>query len=299
MGSPSLIRNAALVAVSLLAGLLVCEAGVRIAGVGGMIAYQPDPTWGYTMRPEQRVYVYGHPVDVNSLGFRGPELSAAKSPGSVRIVFLGDSVTYGGGQAREEEIFVRRIEADLRRAGTSVEALNISASGWSPQNWIAFVEHRGLYEADIVVAVIPEVDLERQFATMEHSGLRERAPLLQLSRFLIKSGLMSVDVDLSLWEGVDPTAEAAKNVAAVRKLIDMGEHAGAAVVLVLLPSLPTTVDPDRWLPYERFDVPIVDLRPVLVEPEYFFDGIHLTSTGHAVVAENIGPVLRQIATSRR
>jgi lysophospholipase L1-like esterase len=34
-------------------------------------------------------------IDVNSLGFRGPETTVARPPGTVRVVALGDSVTFG------------------------------------------------------------------------------------------------------------------------------------------------------------------------------------------------------------
>lgn len=47
-------------------------------------------------------YTGGHPVQINSHGFRGPEVALAKAEGEFRILALGDSVTFGTGVAAEE-----------------------------------------------------------------------------------------------------------------------------------------------------------------------------------------------------
>ncbi|MBI4376588.1 MAG: SGNH/GDSL hydrolase family protein [Elusimicrobia bacterium] len=57
---------------------------------------------------------------INSLGFRGPEISLEKRPGVKRILFIGDSITLGG-RLPEEETFVWRVGHAL---GPSFEVLN-------------------------------------------------------------------------------------------------------------------------------------------------------------------------------
>lgn len=46
---------------------------------------------GYALTPG---YDYNG-IRVNKLGFRGPEITAERSPGSLRIVAMGDSTTFG------------------------------------------------------------------------------------------------------------------------------------------------------------------------------------------------------------
>jgi len=64
---------------------------------------------------------------INSFGFRGPELSERKAPGTVRIVFLGDSITLGG-RLPEEATFVSRVGKALNSGGSSrYEIVNAGA----------------------------------------------------------------------------------------------------------------------------------------------------------------------------
>ena len=284
------VRSIMLVVASLILSVLLCEAGVRAFGFGGMMEFEPDPSWGYLMRGPQRVSVYGHPVIINSEGLRGPELAPKKPVGVKRVLFLGDSITYAGGRIREEELFVRQVEAFLGKT-LPVEVINVSAPGWSPQNWIGFVEKRGLYDADVVVAVIPEVDLARPFSSMELHGLRQDAPPLQLAWFVVKAWRQVSPPAGDLWKDINPNVEARQNIAAVERLIEIADQSGRTAVVVLVPSVPSEADGSQWAPYEDFGVPTIDLRPVLTEPSYFLDGVHLGAAGHEVAAKNIGPVI--------
>ena len=241
-------RLALLVLTSVLFSAFLCEMAVRILGFGGMVEYEPNAAWGYLMRPAQRVYVYGHPVVINSEGLRGPEIAATKADREARIVFFGDSITYGGGRIREEELFVRHVERFLLENEVPSEVLNVSAPGWSPQNWIRFVQRRGLYEADVAVAVIPEADLRRPFSTMEMHSFRQKTPPLQLGWFLLKLQLMIRGPDTDLWKDVDPAVEAKRNVDAVRELLAIAERSGAALIVVLVPSRAPRIDGSYWPP---------------------------------------------------
>ena len=82
-----------------------------------------DPELSYQMRPGVRGRVRGVEVRTNQLGFRGPEITAEPSPGTHRVVILGDSVTFGF-RMPEEEIFPSLMARQLAqtRAGNPSEA---------------------------------------------------------------------------------------------------------------------------------------------------------------------------------
>jgi len=95
-------------AIALGASLVVAEIAVRVL-VGAPLAerlplmlVRANPYRGWEMVPGEH-YTYQHRVRVNSLGLRGPEL-AAKAPNEKRILFLGDSLTYGQGVADDETV---------------------------------------------------------------------------------------------------------------------------------------------------------------------------------------------------
>jgi len=94
--------------LSLGASLLVAELVVRVR-VGAPLAerlplmlVRANPHRGWEMVPGEH-YTYQHRVRINSLGLRGPEL-AAKEAHEVRVLFLGDSLTYGQGVADDETV---------------------------------------------------------------------------------------------------------------------------------------------------------------------------------------------------
>src|SRR5262245_2259448 len=77
---------------------------------------QATPDGGRRLIPNVRAVIHNHPfahrdvhVEINSLGFRGPETVQPKPPGELRILALGDSITMGEG-VEDEETYARRLE---------------------------------------------------------------------------------------------------------------------------------------------------------------------------------------------
>ncbi len=73
-------------------------------------------------------------VDVNSLGFRGPEIQMPKPPGTFRIFALGESSTFGWkGAVSHEHAWPALLEAKLRSAypGRPIEVVNAGVPGYT------------------------------------------------------------------------------------------------------------------------------------------------------------------------
>lgn len=261
----------------------LAEIGMRLAGVGEVMTYRSDPRFGYLMQPSQRVSTYGDVVEINSLGLRGPELVEPKPRGALRVLFLGDSITYGGGRIREDELFCRRVESLAAKDGLRLESVNASAPGWSPQNWAAWVAATGILEADLVVPVIPAIDRARPFATPLVHGMAERPPLLRLSTLWLKLEAIRLP-------GVPLTDEAM--AANVRAIADMQGRLGPTPLLaVFVPSRDPDQRPERWAPYQALFPDALDLRADL-SPGDFLDDVHLSPSGHRKIADRIYGRLR-------
>lgn len=102
------------------ASLLVAEGLVRVR-VGAPLAerlplltVRANPFRGWEMVPGVH-YTYQHCVQVNALGLRGPEL-APKAADERRILFLGDSLTYGQGVGDDETVPAALARALQERA---------------------------------------------------------------------------------------------------------------------------------------------------------------------------------------
>lgn len=84
-------------------------------------------------------------MDVNALGFRGPEVAAEKAPGEVRILVLGDSVTFGARLAQEETWVDRAgVEARRRLPGVRVTMINGGVEDVGIREEVDILEESGL-----------------------------------------------------------------------------------------------------------------------------------------------------------
>jgi lysophospholipase L1-like esterase len=141
---------AAILSPLLFLGLL--EAGLRIGGFryepatpmttgGGEMdhghLYRPDPDLLWTLHPRRVLHdpMLGFiQVRTNSLGLRGPEPPGRRHPGGIRILCLGDSITFGLGVGHGRS-WPRQLERILREreelAGRPVNVVNGAVPGWS------------------------------------------------------------------------------------------------------------------------------------------------------------------------
>jgi hypothetical protein len=277
------LARLALVVVALFVVVAVAEVGLRIVGAGQVMTYARHPAYGYLMRPNQLVSTYGDPIEINSLGLRGPPVLNSRMYGVVRVLFLGDSITYGGGRVHEGDLFCRRIESMAREDSLRVEVVNVSAPGWSPQNWTAWVELHGALGADLVVMILPETDRARPFATLERARVIEEAPALRVATLWMR---VAARFSQTPPKPPDPRGQ---NVAALRRLSNaLGR---TPLVAVFLPGRDPDPTPEDWPPFEALFPDAIDLRESL-RPEHFFDEVHLSPSGHRAVADALYPVLR-------
>ncbi len=100
---------AARIALVALSAFLAVEVGVRVF-VGAPMAerlpivkVEANSYRGWAMVPSETHYTYLHPVRMNALGLRGPEVEP-KVPGETRILTLGDSLLYGQGVADDQTV---------------------------------------------------------------------------------------------------------------------------------------------------------------------------------------------------
>ena len=137
---------------SLVLGLLGAEVALRVSGydpraeaLNGrvqLVRSSPAPGRGYELVPGASGTGWGTRVHVNSHGFRGPEVELV-APGRTRIVALGDSVTFGNDLAYAET-WPAALERELRRAGQSVDVLDLGLGGYDTTQEVATLEALGL-----------------------------------------------------------------------------------------------------------------------------------------------------------
>jgi hypothetical protein len=147
-----------IVLASVLLALLAAEGALRITG--WCEGYLTDPLYrrsdapgvSYELRPHAVGMAWGRtPVQTNIFGLRGPEITGAKPPGTIRIGIFGDSLTFGQGVA-SEETFAARVEVALRTSGRRVQVLNFGVPAYGITNIVStFVEKAGPFGLDVAI----------------------------------------------------------------------------------------------------------------------------------------------------
>ncbi len=89
----------------------------------------------------------------NLFGFRSPYENVVPAPGTMRVVALGDSYTWGDGIALTEETWPAQLEQRLRDTlRTPVEVINTGRSGWTTANEAELLRRFGWqWSPDLVV----------------------------------------------------------------------------------------------------------------------------------------------------
>lgn len=164
-------RKFLFVALYILGLLLLVEVTARVTWrvldiTWGLVVPQDisrfDDTYGWSLQPGAssvskatgRLVRYS----INAKGLRGPEVPYDKPAGEFRVVFLGDSHTFGFG-VPEQARFSQLIEGYFH----GLRAVNMGVSGYGIDQELLTLEREGLkYRPDMVIVYVPH------FADLRH-----------------------------------------------------------------------------------------------------------------------------------
>jgi len=145
------------------------EVSLRLLfGLGNPIVVTPDAACSYIEAPNQHTYRFFHEVDINQYGMRSDAFAPHPSPGTLRIMFVGDSVAYGTSQVGQQYIFTQLLRRDLPSiVHHPVEVLNASASGWAIDNELSYIRSRGIFNSALVLLVLNNGDVSQPPAVIQ------------------------------------------------------------------------------------------------------------------------------------
>jgi hypothetical protein len=151
----------ALLVASLLVSLIFGEAILRVFGRGPLrVNPVPGSFWrhdrllGWSNSPGADG-VFDHPrfrinVHINSKGLRDREYAYERSPGTRRILVIGDSFVWGYG-VEQHETFPKVLEALLPR----VDVINAGVAGYGTDQELLWLRSEGVrYRPDLVILVM-------------------------------------------------------------------------------------------------------------------------------------------------
>jgi len=139
-----------------------------------ILEIRSNPGRGWMMVPGKMHYTYHHPVNVNSLGLRGPELQP-RSADTKRVFVLGDSLTYGQGVG-DDQTLPWYLQTALNERDTDErewEAVNGGHRAYDTHQELALLEELGpRIQPDVVVVCwfwndVLERNIERTYERLK------------------------------------------------------------------------------------------------------------------------------------
>jgi lysophospholipase L1-like esterase len=274
------------------------ELAARWIGLGNPIVYATNAAFRYAPVPNQQVSRRGGAsVTIGPEGLRG--LERWSGPADHRILFVGDSVTWGGTNTDDARTFAHLTCTELEaRLARNFVCGNAGVNGYGTENMIARLRYDPeLGRADTVVVTLISVDPIRGTSDLAAAHFFSRRPsglfkgLWEVAAYgafkaaaLLRSQPGAYDASLDL-----PVAKDAlqRLYAELRRL----EHGGKSVLIVFSPHKDEFFDDQDVLDTAvRTDLaasgfPLLDLtEPMRAEVGrgVYYDNVHLNELGHAL-----------------
>jgi lysophospholipase L1-like esterase len=282
------------------------ESALRFGlGLGNPILIAPDPDCSYILKPDQDVVRFFARTHINHYGMRSDDVPVSRKPGTLRLLFVGDSITYGTARVDQKAIFTELLHRDLPAiVHRPVEVLNASASAWAPDNELSFLQSRGIFHSDIILLVLNDGDLTQPRSTIEDVGdnlpiKRPATAMEELYTRFIRPRMSHLLTKTDAGDTVALNSESVihKNLADLDSIDELVRGQGATVVIVYIPfrrdipdiSRPSASTLKAWS--EARNVAMLDLTSAEApEPSSQItldNGVHFNSRGHLVIADAI------------
>jgi hypothetical protein len=130
-----------------LEGLLRLREGAQADATGLDPVHVYSETYGWALRPGFRHTAQGRTISVNDKGYRGKEYDFVRSPATLRVVMLGDSIAFGPG-VDDADMFSHRLDSTR----VAWEVINLGVMGYGTDQELLKLEREGLaYDPDVVV----------------------------------------------------------------------------------------------------------------------------------------------------
>ena len=154
----ALAHRAGAIILGLGLGLIVCEVGLRVMGIGYPVFYRPDQYCGASLREGAEGWYRGETknyIRISSQGLRDREHSVAKPAGTYRIAVLGDSFTEAFHVHPEEafwSVMEREMAPAMAKEGRTVEVINFGRGGYGIAQELLTLRHRvWSFSPDLVI----------------------------------------------------------------------------------------------------------------------------------------------------
>lgn len=283
-----------------LSPLAAGEFAARWIGLGEPIVYSTNAAYRYAPVPNQQVVRRrGASVTVGPEGLRG--LEPWSGPADHRILFVGDSVTWGGTNTDDGATFAARTCAKLEElGGGNLTCGNAGVNGYGVDNMTARLRFDpAVGRADAVVVTIITVDGTRGLSDLKSSYFYSAQPhgplkaLWELAGFALFYGSGKLRYDRDAHDSRDDVPVLEESLAGLYDALRGLEDGGKQVLVVFSPVKADLAGAEKPLTaamrssIRASGLASLDLTEAMAarrNEDLYYDGVHLNQAGHELYA---------------
>jgi hypothetical protein len=277
----------------------------HLFGLGNPVIYDDNPIYGYRPLPNQEmIRLNGKRIKINNLGLRcNTDWDTLKEN---KILFLGNSVTYGGSYIDNDELFSTLVTKNTKQFIGASGGVN----GWGIGNIHGLVIKNNFYPAKNYVSVLLEGDFHRGISTIGGNYFTTKKPysaIHEVANHYLTKYLQSQNGHF--------TGDFIKNhrmkllvqensVRELKQIDDTLKLKGFKHTILISPSA-DQVFRNQPIDHElkniskhyglKFIYLVDDLKKEkLVEKDIFHDSVHLEAEGHKIWAKYISRYIQPL-----
>lgn len=296
------MKRAVFVIVLLLAlalPVVAAELVMRWIGLGDPVLYYTNASFRYAPAPNQRRERRDAAVaTIDEHGLRGVESWGAAA--DRRILFVGDSVTWGGTNTDDTATFAARTCAKLEELGGDLTCGNAGVNGYGVDNMTARLRFDPAVErADVVVVTIITGDATRGLTDLKSSYFYSAQPhgplkaLWELAGFALFYGSGKLRYDRNAHDPRDDIPVLEESLARLYDVLRRLEDGGKQVLVVFSPVKGELDGAQKPLTealrssIRASGLPSLDLMEAMAarrNEDLYYDAVHLNQAGHELYA---------------
>ncbi|MBS0286855.1 MAG: hypothetical protein JSR17_06130 [Proteobacteria bacterium] len=282
----------------------------KVFGLGNVVLYEANPIYGYRPIASQTVARQAnHTISINNLGLRADK-DWDIHDFSHKILFLGDSVTYGGSYITNQQLFSHLVGTHYPKFMTG----NAGVNGWGVINVHALIKEMQFLPAQVYVSVFPEGDFYRGLNRIGGQPFWTRKPscaLEELFQYFVyelqlkKGAIFNINI-------ASPQEKELIVDIAVRHLKELDSYLKENQrdhIIYITPSQQELLgksaqDEIIKNTLAKYGLNVIYIKDRIKEipadeiPQYFHDDIHLSEKGHQLWATIMAHDLKEILDHR-
>jgi lysophospholipase L1-like esterase len=285
---------------------------MKITGLGKPIIYKYSPIYGYELHANQVITRKNNIIKINESGMRS-NYNWKNNVADYKILFIGDSITYGGSIVSNSDIFSEKTCEKLKIINNKKYICgNLAVNGYSIESINRKIKYKKFNDEDIIIIVLIANDIERGIL---HLGMQPywdnqisnfypaltELSMFYIDKFRIKLRYKNINSELDGYSNKELgdkkiLLQYYNDIIQELKLTLINNN--KKFIIIYSPGKEEFLQNDKYAEIKKIikkNFPdYIDLSKLLfnVQDKIYYDNIHLNNYGHEIYAKIISNILK-------